>query len=132
MQDGDAVAAVVQLGRLVATAQAFAWHSHGGEVVTWGDPNCGGDSSQVQEQLRNVQHIRATAHAFAAILESGAVVTWGDAEFGGDTSQVQEQLGNVRSIQAAGFAFAAILESRVVVIWVIQTTTETAARCKSS
>ena len=35
------------------------------------------DSSQVQEQLRNVR-IQATANgAVAAILESGTVVTWG-------------------------------------------------------
>ena len=53
--------------------------------MTWGDPECGGDSSQVQEQLRNVQSIQATDCAFAAILESGAVVTWGDQESGGDS-----------------------------------------------
>ena len=46
--------------------------------MTWGDPQYGGDSSQVQEQLRNVQCIQATYGAFAAILASGAVVTWGD------------------------------------------------------
>ena len=55
LQDGDVVAAVVQLGQLAATGKAFAWHGHGGEVVTWGDPEEGGDSSQVQEQLRSVQ-----------------------------------------------------------------------------
>ena len=62
--------------------------------MTWGDPEFGGDSSQVQEQLRNVQHIQATNEAFAAILESGAVVTWGHAGMGGDSSQVQGQLMN--------------------------------------
>ena len=59
--------------------------------MTWGDPGYGGDSSKVQEQLRNVQHIHATFGAFAAILHSGAVVTWGDPRYGGDSSQVQEQ-----------------------------------------
>ena len=44
-------------------------------VVTWGNPRCGGDSSQVQEQLRSVKHIQATESAFGAMLESGAVVT---------------------------------------------------------
>ena len=67
-------------------------------LVTWGDPEAGGDSSQVQEQLRKVQHIQATQGALAAILDSGAVVTWGNPEEGGDSSQVQEQLRNVRRI----------------------------------
>ena len=75
-----------------ATHHAFAAILESGAVVTWGDPEHGGDSSQVQEQLRNVQHIQATRRAFAAILESGAVVTWGDPYFGGDSSEVQEQL----------------------------------------
>ncbi|CAJ1435226.1 unnamed protein product [Effrenium voratum] len=78
LQDGDVVVAVVQLGKLAATYKAFALHGHGGEVVTWGDSDAGGDSSQVQEQLRNVQHIQNHGSAFAAILECGAVVTWGD------------------------------------------------------
>ena len=56
LRDGDVMAAVVLLGKLAATYGAFAWHAHGGEVVTWGDPERGGDSSQVQKQLRNVQH----------------------------------------------------------------------------
>ena len=96
--DGDVVAAVVQLGQLSATYQAFALHGLGAELETWGDPGCGADSGQVQEQLRNIQCIQATAGAFAAILESGAVVTWGDAECGGDSGQVQEQLRNIQCI----------------------------------
>ena len=102
LREGDVVTAVVQRGKLAATIRAFAWHSHGGEVVTWGDPGYGGDSSQVQEQLRSIQHIQATGRAFAAILESGSVVTWGHPELGGDSSQVQEQLRNVQHIQATG------------------------------
>ena len=71
-----------------ATKLAFAAILESGAVVTWGDPEAGGDSSQVQEQLRNVQHIQATAGGFAAILESGTVVTWGDGQVGGDSSQL--------------------------------------------
>ncbi|CAJ1354794.1 unnamed protein product [Effrenium voratum] len=118
LRDGDVVAAVVQLGELAATDEAFAWHGPGGEVVTWGDPESGGDGSLVQEQLRNIQCIQATGiGAFAAILESGAVVTWGDPEYGGDSSLVQEQLRSVQHIQASRRAFAAILESGAVVTW---------------
>ena len=34
-----------------------------GSVVTWGDAEHGGDSSAVQEQLRNAQHIQASIMA---------------------------------------------------------------------
>ncbi|CAJ1415182.1 unnamed protein product [Effrenium voratum] len=53
LRDGDVVDAVVQLGKLAATLKALAWYDHSGEVVTWGDPDYGGDSRQVQGQLRN-------------------------------------------------------------------------------
>ena len=136
LQDGDVVAAVVQLGKVTTTDKAFALHGHGEAVVTWGHPDYGGDSSQVREQLKNVQHIQATRcllgkinialrGAFAGILESGAVVTWGDPVGGGDSSHVQEQLQNVQRIQATGFAFAAILAAGHVVTWGM---VETAAR----
>ena len=48
-----------------------------GSVVAWGYADCGGDSSAVQEQLRDVQQIQASDGAFAAILGDGSVVTWG-------------------------------------------------------
>ena len=61
-------------------------------VVTWGDADCGGDSSAVQNQLKGVRQIQATGGAFAAILEDGSVVTWRNAQYGGDSSTVQAQL----------------------------------------
>ena len=64
---------------LAATGKLFTFYGHAGEVVTWGHSECGRDSSQVQEQLRNVQHIHATECSF---LESGAVVTLGRAKPG--------------------------------------------------
>ncbi|CAJ1415183.1 unnamed protein product [Effrenium voratum] len=64
LRDGEVVIAFVELGKLAATYQAFAWHGPGGEVVTWGDPEAGGDSRQVQGQLRNVQQVQATCSAF--------------------------------------------------------------------
>ena len=50
--------------------------------MTWGHPK-GGDSSRVQNQLRNVQQICGTGGAFAAILADGSVVTWGHSDCGG-------------------------------------------------
>ena len=58
---------------------AFAAILGDGSVVTWGNADCGGDSSAVQEQLKNVQQIQASDGAFAAILGDGSVVTWGSA-----------------------------------------------------
>ncbi|OLP77534.1 hypothetical protein AK812_SmicGene42396 [Symbiodinium microadriaticum] len=88
-----------------------------GSVVTWGSADWGGDSSAVQDQLRDVQQIQASCGAFAAILGNGSVVTWGDADDGGDSSAVQEQLRDVQQIQASNYAFAAILGDGSVVTW---------------
>ena len=41
-----------------------------------GSRDCGGHSSGVQEQLKNVQQIQASDGAFAAVLDDGSVVTW--------------------------------------------------------
>ena len=73
-----------------------------GSVVSWGYEDCGGDSSAVQDQLRDVQQIQASSQAFAAILGGGSVVSWGNADGGGDSSAVQNQLKNVQQIQASG------------------------------
>ena len=51
-----------------ASDHAFAAILGDGSVVTWGDAAYGGDSSEVQGQLRNVQQIQASRSAFAAIL----------------------------------------------------------------
>ena len=73
-----------------------------GSVVTWGNPSDGGDSSQVQDQLRAVKQIQGTKHgAFAAILRDRSVVTWGKPNCGGDSSAVQVQLRHVEQIHAA-------------------------------
>ena len=99
-----------------------AWHAFAailgdGSVVTWGDPGAGGDSSAVQNQLKDVLQIHSSGRAFAAILGDGSVVTWGHAEFGFDNSAVQDHLRNVRQIQASQGAFAAILHDGSVVTW---------------
>ena len=78
---------------------AFAAILADGSVVTWGDPDFGGDSSEVQDQLKIVQQVQGTFGAFAAILADGSVVTWGDPDFGGDSSEVQDQLKSVQQVQ---------------------------------
>ena len=63
--------------------------------MTWGIPGEGGDSSEVQDQLKGVQQVQATDNAFAAILADGSVVTWGNPGEGGDSSAVADQLAYV-------------------------------------
>ena len=104
VRNGDSLALHVNRVQASATAGAFAVILGDGSVVTWGAPNFGGDSSSVQGQLRNVQHIQATGRAFAALLGDGSVVTWGGPDFrhhGGDSTAVQDQLKNVQQIQAS-------------------------------
>ena len=41
-------------------------------IATRGFPEHGGDSSNVQDQIRSVQQVHSTARAFAATLEGGS------------------------------------------------------------
>ena len=51
LEDGDHLTAIVQEAKLAATRQAFALFCPGGDgVVTWGDPDYGGDSSEFQDR----------------------------------------------------------------------------------
>ena len=119
VKSGDTLTFQVRQTRLAShkIGIAFAALKGDGSVVTCGYRNGGGDSSKVQEQLKNVQHIQAAGGAFAAVLDDGSVVTWGDRNGGGDSSRVQEQLKNVQHIQATAGAFAAVLDDGSVVTW---------------
>ena len=109
--------------KIRANGSAFAAILDDGSVVTWGRADSGGDSSAVQDLLKNLQQIHASEGlcsgraAFAAILADETVVTWGNVEAGGDSSAVQDQLRNVQQIQASNTAFAAILGNGSVVTW---------------
>ncbi|CAE7377064.1 unnamed protein product [Symbiodinium microadriaticum] len=117
LQTGDWLTLHVSRVQVFATGRAFAAILGDGSVVAWGDPNEGGDSSAVQDQLRHVTQIQAFVCAFAAILGDGSVVTWGDPDGGGDSGAVRHLLKNVKQIQASSTAFAAILGDRSAVIW---------------
>ncbi|CAE7362411.1 unnamed protein product [Symbiodinium necroappetens] len=109
LENGDSLTMHINQTRVQASAAAFAAILGDGSVVTWGSASDGGDSSAVQDQLKNVQQIQATKQAFAAILGDGSLVTWGHPDHGGDSSAVREQLKNVQQIHAGEHAFAAIL-----------------------
>ena len=64
--------------RLCANAifDTFAALKKDGNVVTWGHPLRGGDSSLVQGELGYVLHIFASKVAFAAYRADREIVTW--------------------------------------------------------
>ena len=58
--------------------------------MTWGDPCLGGDCTDVQDQLQNVQQVQASYHAFAAVRGDGSVLTWGSPHDVGDSRGVHQ------------------------------------------
>jgi hypothetical protein len=98
---------------------AFAAIRGDGSVVTWGDPDMGGDSSGVALQLGyGITQIFSTESAFAALKSDGSVVTWGSSFYGGDSSEVAAKLSSgVTKIFASRYAFAALKGDGSVVSW---------------
>ncbi|WP_421252410.1 Ig-like domain-containing protein [Aeromonas sp. 600724] len=86
-------------------------------VVTWGRPDYGGDSSAVAHQLTNVRAITANWTSYAALKGDGTVVTWGNPYDGGDSSAVTDQLVDVKEVFSTGRAFAALKNDGTVVAW---------------
>jgi len=80
-----------------------------GNVVTWGNQDCGGNSTPVQNQLKNVKMIFSNDRAFAALTTEGNVVTWGYHVYGGNSDTAQNQLKNVKMIFSNDYAFAALM-----------------------
>jgi len=78
-------------------------------VVTWGNQNCGGNSTAVRNKLQNIKMIFSTESAFAALTIHGNVVTWGNQSHGGNSSDVKNQLHNIKMIFSNEFAFAAFI-----------------------
>jgi predicted CoA-binding protein len=75
--------------QVFSSAYAFAALRADGSVVTWGEPNYGGDSSSVADKLDgkiDVVQVFSSNGVFAALREDGALVTWGDSKKGGDSS----------------------------------------------
>ena len=117
-EDESHCTAIVLEAKLAAAAKAFALFCPGGDrVITWGQPDCGGDSSVERPLFKGVQQVQATNEALAAILADGSVVPCGDHDFGGDSSEVEDQLKGVQQVQANWYAFAAILADESVVTW---------------
>jgi len=96
---------------------AFAALKADGSVVTWGDPDFGGNSSGLDFSA-GVDTIFSNVFAFAALMLDGSVVTWGLGISGGDSSAVADQLSSgVVDIFSTGAAFAALKDDGSVVTW---------------
>ncbi|CAJ1388896.1 unnamed protein product [Effrenium voratum] len=117
--EGLTLTALCRRARLVSSrfAKAFALIRGDETVVTWGDDQNGGDSSEVQHLLRRVQDVQVSDGAFCAVLADGSVVTWGQPNFGGDSRRVQSQLRKVRFVVPSYAAFAAVTAEDQVVTW---------------
>ena len=86
-------------------------------MVTWGDCDSGGDSGEVQDELRGVEQICSTEQAFAALTGDGQVVAWGDARRGGSAAQGELKDQVVERIYSSASTFVALLGSGRVVKW---------------
>jgi serine/threonine protein kinase len=98
---------------------AFAALKQDGSVVTWGDAQCGGDSSHVADQLASgVTRVYSTSRAFAAVKSDGSVVAWGHPSQGGSLGDQQPSLqSGVARLISTRQAFAAIKADGVVKVW---------------
>ena len=119
LQKVQFLAATLSSGRHceIPSSAAFAAILGDGSVVTWGSAECGGDSSSVQHQLKNVQHIAATSGSFAALLQDGSVVTWGDVFFSGDSDSLQDQLHDIHELYGTTYCFTALRNDGSIVCW---------------
>ena len=87
-----------------------------GSVVTWGGRESGGDTSQVVDQLVNVERIVGNRNAFTAITSGGQAISWGI--LGNNYIDVATQLGSgVVDVIPSDQAFAAIKSDGSVVTW---------------
>ena len=116
VQPGDVLTLQVQQTEVASNRRSFAARLGHGSVVTWGWGPWGGESQDVQPQLRSVRQIQASEGAFAAILCDGRVVTWGDWGKSSWTIPLPQDLC-AKHIQATQSAFAAILADESVVTW---------------
>ena len=111
---------------------AFAALKSDGSVVTWGDPNSGGDSSGVAASLSSgVTAVYSNLFAFAALKSDGSVVTWGNIDRGGIFSIASRDTtmqaiytppagnitSNVTAVTSNAAAFAALKSDGSVVTW---------------
>ena len=116
--EGAAVAAL-KSGRVkdvFSNDFTFAALMSDGSVVPWGSPSSGGNTSDVESELKNVVDIVGNRNAYAARTKKGSIVSWGIS--GKNYSDVSDKLSSkVKSVTASDQAFAALKTNGAVVTW---------------
>ena len=97
---------------VVASNAAFAALLADGSVVSWGNEDCGGDSSSVSSQLYDIVHIAGSFCNFAAIRSDGVVISWGEHIFRGPT-----RLYGVSKFVGTGRGFVCVHENSSITAW---------------
>ncbi|CAE7781226.1 unnamed protein product [Symbiodinium microadriaticum] len=113
--DGTVLTAVIRPDRLFSCrwSSAFTLVRSDGSVVTWGDPDRGGDSSRVQAQLQDIDTVLGAEYTQAALLLDGTVVMWGSSGWHGE----HESLQQVRKLEVFPHGLAAIkFDSSVILL----------------
>ncbi len=96
--------------KLFATHYAFCALKDDGSIVTWGDPDNGGDSSKVSDKLFDIEAVYANYYAFIALRKDGTAVSWGDKDCGGGY-----KISNVKKIYTDTHAFVVLKENNKIV-----------------
>ena len=100
------------------TDRAFAALRSDGSVVSWGDPNFGGDSSVVSLDLKSgVRSIIASRSGFIAIKEDGSIVDWSDRSWIASFLKRNYNIDKVKDIISNGYAYAALTLQGSVIVW---------------
>jgi len=113
--DGTVLTAIIRRDRLFSCrwSAAFTLVRSDGSVVTWGDPDRGGDSSRVQARLQDIDTVLGAEYAQAALLLDGTVVMWGHSGWHGE----HESLQQVRKLEVFPHGLAAIkFDSSVILL----------------
>ncbi len=97
--------------KIFATDYAFCALKDDGTVVSWGNPQNGGDSSKVSDKLFDVETIYKNKAAFVALRKDGTAVSWGDKDYGGGY-----QVKNVKKIYVDEYAFIALTQDNQIVV----------------
>ena len=113
-------AELADVSQIYSNLSAFAALKRDGTVVTWGDGECGGDSTNTAEPLLNVKQLYAAEDScgFAALTHDNKLIPWGMGyEFMPWTQGMRPVLYDVRDFVVTHGFYAAIKQDGSVVSW---------------
>ncbi|MBC3861101.1 hypothetical protein H8K32_03230 [Undibacterium jejuense] len=95
------LASLTNVKSIASTEGAYAALKADGTVVSFGDPDSGGDSSSVKAQLTGVTQVVGTNYDFLALRKDGTVVGW-TGQFGWAIPTSNQTLSNVNNLTVDG------------------------------